>query len=198
MLAEFLSQLGTGEETITEFARRVVQVWIQMLAQMEAAQAAADVKSFFGKLLGIGVQAAGSAFTYNGVYVPAAPNVPTFNPQTMLPSSISHAGGRVGSGPSRIVPADLFTGARRYHDGGPVLAPGEVPIIARAGETVMTPEQLSQTTGNFRQEVHFHFSQLDTRGMAELLQREKPTIAAIVAEAAQQSSAFSRALAGRR
>ena len=53
-----------------------------------------------------------------------------------------HAGGTVGAGGSMgsVNPA-WFVGAQKMHSGGPVLAADEVPIIARKGETVLTPEQ---------------------------------------------------------
>jgi lambda family phage tail tape measure protein len=41
---------------------------------------------------------------------------------------------------SRSVPLSLFSGASRYHTGG--ILPGEVPIIARRGEGIFTPEQM--------------------------------------------------------
>ncbi len=51
-----------------------------------------------------------------------------------------HDGGMVGRDAtfSREVPMSLFAGARRYHGGGPVLSPGEVPIIAQTGERVQS------------------------------------------------------------
>jgi hypothetical protein len=49
-----------------------------------------------------------------------------------------HAGGVVGrDGVPRLVDPAVFAGARRLHGGGPVLGPGEVPIIALRGETVV-------------------------------------------------------------
>ena len=55
---------------------------------------------------------------------------------------IYHTGGMVGQGgmPSRSVPAGLFANAPRFHTGG--LVSGEVPIIAKRGEAVFTPEQM--------------------------------------------------------
>src|SRR5690606_14874068 len=54
-----------------------------------------------------------------------------------------HSGGFVGasSGPGRLVGAGLFAGAPRFHGGG--LLRGEVPIIAKKGEAVFTPEQMN-------------------------------------------------------
>lgn len=53
---------------------------------------------------------------------------------------VFHAGGVVGEpGPSRMVDPAIFAGARRFHGGG--IVGDEVPIIARRGERVSTPEQ---------------------------------------------------------
>jgi len=62
-----------------------------------------------------------------------------------LAASIAHTGGTVGGGlASRSVSPLAFVGAPRYHGGGVIgLAPDEVPVIARRGEVVMTPEQLA-------------------------------------------------------
>jgi hypothetical protein len=55
---------------------------------------------------------------------------------------VMHEGGVVGgSGPARSVPASLFNGARRFHGGGPLLGPGEVPIIGQLGEEMLTKRQ---------------------------------------------------------
>jgi hypothetical protein len=191
-IADFLTQLGSAEMSLAETAKRMVMIWVQMLAQMAAANAASDMKNFFGSLLKIGVQAAGSAFVSNGVYVPAAPDIPA------VPGiPVMHGGGRVG-GPatSRHASMSMFAGARRYHEGGTVLKNDEVPIIARRGETVMTPEQMAASNQpvTVNQVLNFNFSALDARGMAELLQQQKGTIAQIVVDAAAQSAAFSKAI----
>ena len=60
-------------------------------------------------------------------------------------ADVGHAGTVVGraSGVTRIVPAGLFAGAPRFHEGGIVrpraagLRADEVPIIAQAGETIL-------------------------------------------------------------
>lgn len=62
---------------------------------------------------------------------------------------VAHTGAMVGATTmARAVSPALFKGARRFHSGGIVgghrLAPGEVPIIARKGEGVYTPEQLAE------------------------------------------------------
>lgn len=53
-----------------------------------------------------------------------------------------HDGGIVGrDGRSARLPVDLWRGAPRFHDGGVVLGPNEMPIIAQRGERVLTEEQ---------------------------------------------------------
>lgn len=52
-------------------------------------------------------------------------------------AGIFHEGGRIGdSAPQRYVPASVFAGAKRYHQGG-VIGADEVPIIAQRGETML-------------------------------------------------------------
>ncbi|KAA0573366.1 tape measure protein [Azospirillum sp. Sh1] len=63
-------------------------------------------------------------------------------------AKVNHTGAMVGDGPSRIVPAGLFANAPRFHTGG--LVSGEVPIIARKGEAVFTPEQMDNADSLIR------------------------------------------------
>lgn len=60
------------------------------------------------------------------------------------PVQVAHGGGVVGDprAPRRVVPAEIFTDAPRFHGGGYVgLGPNEVPIVALRGERVLTPRQ---------------------------------------------------------
>lgn len=64
------------------------------------------------------------------------------------PVLVKHAGGAVdGGGPLRVLPHRLFASAPRFHGGGTVLGPGDVPIVAKAGETVLTAEQFGNASG---------------------------------------------------
>ena len=58
------------------------------------------------------------------------------------PVMVAHGGGIIGADalPRRMVPAAAFDRAPRFHGGGIVAS--EVPIIARRGEGVFTPEQM--------------------------------------------------------
>jgi hypothetical protein len=62
--------------------------------------------------------------------------------------STFHQGGVVGAGgaPMRMASAGLFANAPRYHTGG-IIGPDEVPIIARRGEVIRTPEQEAALMG---------------------------------------------------
>lgn len=62
--------------------------------------------------------------------------------QTSIPASLYHVGGVVGYGASsRRVPASLFWGAPRFHDG---LGTGEFAAILKAGEYVLTQQQAAR------------------------------------------------------
>lgn len=70
-----------------------------------------------------------------------------------------HSGGIVGrGGTSGFVPALAFAGAPRLHTGG-WIKPGEVPIIAKVGEEVLTendPRHIKNFRGGPAVEVHIH------------------------------------------
>lgn len=67
-------------------------------------------------------------------------------------AGVKHDGGTVGGGgPSRGADPSVFRGAERFHQGGMTgLAPGEVPIIAEKGETVMTEDQQAAIKNRLR------------------------------------------------
>jgi phage-related minor tail protein len=64
-------------------------------------------------------------------------SLPTFSQGMKLFSRLFHDGGLVGAGGvGRVVPASLFLGAPRFHDGA-FLKPDEVPAILQRGERVL-------------------------------------------------------------
>lgn len=73
----------------------------------------------------------------------------------------AHTGGIIGS--TSLVPkmahAAMFAGAPKFHTGGiiPGLLPSEVPIIAKRGEGVFTPEQMD-AMGGFEHAQQFNVS----------------------------------------
>lgn len=54
-------------------------------------------------------------------------------------AGIGHTGAMIGNGAGarRSISADAYAGARRYHRGGMLLQPGEVPFIGQEGERVL-------------------------------------------------------------
>lgn len=73
-----------------------------------------------------------------------------------------HTGGIIGSSsqPTKFASAAAFMNAPKFHTGGiiggPKLLPSEVPIIAKKGEGVFTPEQMAGM-GGFSQNQQFNF-----------------------------------------
>jgi tape measure domain-containing protein len=65
-----------------------------------------------------------------------------------MPFGIAHTGGIIGSSNliKKAVNPAVFAGAKKFHTGGMIkgmgLGPDEVPIIAKKGEGVFTPEQM--------------------------------------------------------
>jgi hypothetical protein len=60
---------------------------------------------------------------------------------------VAHTGGLVGGSLGyRAIDANVFSGAPRFHSGG-MVGSDEVPIIARRGEGVFTPEQMAAMGG---------------------------------------------------
>jgi TP901 family phage tail tape measure protein/lambda family phage tail tape measure protein len=102
-----------------------------------------------------------------GLFMPAAgsPTVSGVAPGSTsifggVGSSTAHTGGVLGydSLSSKIVSPFVFSGAPRYHTGG--LVGDEMPVIAKRGEGIFTPEQMRALApagggvGNIRVEMH--------------------------------------------
>lgn len=69
-----------------------------------------------------------------------------------------HSGGVVGvdSTFTRAVPAALFADAPRFHKGGPILRPDEVPIIAQYGERVLSRSEAAAYGRGIQMNVQIH------------------------------------------
>lgn len=69
-----------------------------------------------------------------------------------ITAAVKHDGGTVGAGGAmRSADPSIFRGAERFHQGGTAgLNPGEVPIIAEKGETVMTEDQQAAIKNRLR------------------------------------------------
>ncbi|WP_439578269.1 hypothetical protein [Elioraea sp.] len=116
---------------IQRFASDVLRKLIYDQITAPLAQAAGVLlRSGLGSLFG----------AFSGASAHSIPGPPII-PVTATPL---HTGGIVGreGGASRAVPEALFAHAPRLHSGG-FIGPGEVPIIAKRGEGVFTPEQMA-------------------------------------------------------
>jgi tape measure domain-containing protein len=89
----------------------------------------------------------------------AASTVASGGKKAMFPTA--HTGGVIGSGSliPKMAHSAIFSGAPKFHTGGIVdgLMPSEVPIIAKKGEGVFTPEQMS-AMGGFQQTQAFQIN----------------------------------------
>lgn len=124
-LSQFFTDLATGAKSFKDAFKDMVRGFIQGLARM-AAEAIAKriIFSIFGAAGGGGGSFLGSLFGGGGASV-----------------GTLHSGGMAGGGAKRFIPdtmfAPMFAAAPRYHDGGNVLKPGEVPAILQTGERVL-------------------------------------------------------------
>lgn len=135
-IRSFVDEFSSGASSIITGQQRIGQGFSSMIGNMSKLLA-----DFFAKWM---VQQAALGVMgwlgIGGAAAPAAGTAAAIGPGTGF---IYHTGGLVGQGgmPSRIVPSSLFAGAPRFHTGG--LVSGEVPIIAKRGEAVFTPEQMN-------------------------------------------------------
>lgn len=123
-IVSWIDGTKTAKEAFADMARAVVADLIRiMVQQLIVRSLMAAFGSIAGGAGGGGYHAqAGSGYSY-------------------------HTGGIVGEGGS--LSAGIFAGAKRYHDGG--IVGDEVPVIARKGEGVFTPEQMAAMGGGGNQ-----------------------------------------------
>ena len=95
-------------------------------------------------------------------------------------AGIAHGGGMVGNIPnSRSVPAGLFAGAPRFHNG---LASDEFAMIAQRGEVILSKENVAELKegsgrGGGRTVINnFNMSAIDGRSMAQLFKKHRRQI----------------------
>jgi len=97
-------------------------------------------------------------------------------------ANVFHAGGLVGAAaPLQMVPATVFAGASRMHNGGWAgLKPDEVPAILQRGERVLSRRELARSGGEFRDPaVHVTINARD----AESFRQSRTQVASDIARA---------------
>ena len=115
---------------LADFARLAVRQAITGPLASAASSALGNLGGLFSGLFGGG--GSSPAATSTGGYGVSVPSIST---------GYMHTGGMVGGVSSRsAIPATAFAGARRYHSGGLVLGPDEIPIIAKRREEVLTED----------------------------------------------------------
>lgn len=133
-----------GHQQIGDSFRKMVgnmaQLMRGLISKYLAQQAVAGLFSLLG--LGSPFEPPNTKTVVKGLDAPVQFDAPVNVADVM----VAHDGGIVGTAPAagqaaRSVPAALFADAPRPPDGG--LIRGEVPIIARQGEAVFTPEQMT-------------------------------------------------------
>ncbi|AWJ89289.1 hypothetical protein Sp245p_05565 [Azospirillum baldaniorum] len=124
-----VSSILTGQARIGDGFRSMIGNMSKMLADFFARWMVQQAALAAMGWMGIGPTASASAATGAAAIGPGT-------------GFIYHEGGFVGAGgvPSRSVPMSLFAGAPKFHTGG--LLRGEVPVIAKRGEGIFTPEQM--------------------------------------------------------
>ncbi|MGY0777501.1 hypothetical protein ACW7BC_06400 [Azospirillum argentinense] len=142
----------SGQMTLIEGARSMfasmTTFMIDFFAKWISQQLLMKAITGIGKVFGFG---AGSGDIFGGTtMVSAMPNSASdfgaMSVTELSNSIVRHNGGIADStGPTRLVPSGLFFGAPKFHSGG--LLRGEVPIIAKRGEGVFTPEQMDNADG---------------------------------------------------
>ncbi len=126
-LRDFLSKGKAGLDEIGQFAQRIgLQIARALIQQNVVNPLVQGAQNFIRGIINPSLPADPTSSSVNGWY--------------------EHSGGVVGKdrAPSAYFRPSVFSGAPRLHAGGVVgdIRPDEVPIIARRGEGVFTPEQM--------------------------------------------------------
>lgn len=128
----FFDDLVQGKSAVVALQDALVNVEEQLIKiatnQVLSAAFGSGLSGIFGGLLGGGTSTAMQLGTA---------------PATSVLGALYHTGGIVGesSMPGRYIHPAYFDDAPRFHSGG--LVAGEVPIIAKKGEGVFTPQQMA-------------------------------------------------------
>ena len=139
----------SGQMTLIEGARSMfasmttfmIDFFAKWISQQLLMKAITGIGSLFG--FGTGVSSESVAAGASGF----VSGTSGFGPPGGTLVDYHHTGGLVGQGTglNGIVPTSLFNSAPKLHSGG--LLRGEVPIIAKRGEGVFTPEQMDNADG---------------------------------------------------
>lgn len=123
----------TGKLSFKDFANSVIVELERIIAKKAAA-------GIMGAIFDLGKMVIGSIGGSPGITGSAGLGASDLGG---ISAGLAHSGGVAGGvmEASRNVNAALFGNATRYHGGG--IVPGEVPIIAKHGEGIFTPEQMS-------------------------------------------------------
>ncbi len=140
----FVKSMRERRLALEDFGRALEDIAYRTFYQT---QIAGPMAQFMGSFDLAGLFGGGTNYTdYSGGSAYMTPDIAAY----------MHTGGIVGDGGDmRAVPAHLFDGARRFHTGG-MIGSDEVPIVARRGEGVFTPQQmraLGGGAGNVRVEI---------------------------------------------
>ncbi|MBI4997279.1 MAG: phage tail tape measure protein [Rhodocyclales bacterium] len=137
-----------GKGDFADLAKAFIKEWTAMVMYQNVTKPLAESsKNWVGTLVGL----VGSYFTGTSTSTGGAGSMSSGGSVQGNSSYIYdlHSGGVVGSGEGSGLharPMSLFDDAARYHGGG--LVDGEVPIIAKKGEGVFTPEQMKAMGGD--------------------------------------------------
>lgn len=143
-----------GKADFNSLAHSILRDLTQMIIKAQMAKA---LMSFFGMGL-------------TPVEVPS--------PVYMVEAPTGHKGGIVGQmSASRYVPASVFEGASRYHNG---LALDEVPTILQKGEKVLSKDDVAQMDGGRGDTYNVYISAIDKRGVYEFFNENQNLVASSI------------------
>lgn len=127
------------QDSVTEFAR-TGKLSFQSFADFGQAVLADLVSAIFS----FRSESGGIFSGINGQSIGGGSNSGFFSGLQSLASDLFHTGGVIGKDAaysSRVVNPRIFKGAKKFHGGG-MIGGDEKPIIAKTGETVLTPGQM--------------------------------------------------------
>jgi hypothetical protein len=126
------------------------------------------------------------------IFEPFAQSI-TAGIQGMFPATVSHGGGPAGVGGHRSVPAGVFAGAPRLHDG---LMPNEFATILERGEWVLPKnavDAMASGRGGGGGTVNITVRAIDAQGTYAFLKQNSRVIASMVLESSQNNHPIRRA-----